>query len=224
MRKIIIEENRRRKINNQDISSTDNTLAIIYSESSNSDSSSSSDSLIKGFDWSLKFDANLQIESLISNQKKFELISDSNFILSDFRIPISRPITDYNKTFNEMEGNHLTELLNAIQFMSNPLATVSHPINEFWDAIRVLHIKMDTDIRKLIKMSKCLTGFRSICESDQISLLKFASIEIVLIRMILYFDFQFEYWNIITVSLESNEINLFLKYIINIRMTLIQIK
>ena len=128
-----------------------------------------------------------------------DLDSFSNDLIESMTA-IQRPITDYNKTFNELEGNRLTELLNAIELMADPSVPISHQISNFWDAVHVMHLKLDIDSRKLVKMTKSLSAFRAIDENDKIILIKFSSIEIVIIRMILYFDFQFEYWNIITVS------------------------
>ena len=47
----------------------------------------------------------------------------------------------------------------------------------------------------IVQMAKRLNGFKSLCEHDQLVLIKYASIEIVVLRMILYFDFNELCWS-----------------------------
>ncbi|CAG2099956.1 unnamed protein product [Medioppia subpectinata] len=111
-------------------------------------------------------------------------------------------ITDYSNTLNEVEGSRLWELQNAIQFLKYPSLQLSQTIVEnFVDARRIFQGNCDQETRKLVKMSKSLTTFATMCESDQLTLLKYASLEIAVMRMIAYFDFDTQYWNVISVSL-----------------------
>ncbi|CAG2184128.1 unnamed protein product [Oppiella nova] len=57
-------------------------------------------------------------------------------------------------------------------------------------------------------MCKTLTAFRGLPESDQIVLLKYASLEIIVIQMILKFDFDGQFWDIITESHYSHLVHL----------------
>jgi len=40
-------------------------------------------------------------------------------------IPVMKPITDYNNQFNELEGNRLSELLDALKIMMSPVVNVN---------------------------------------------------------------------------------------------------
>ncbi|CAG2173724.1 unnamed protein product, partial [Oppiella nova] len=96
-------------------------------------------------------------------------------------VPIVRPITDYSNQFNELEGNKLSELLDAIQALNiRVMMNVDHTVLNTIESATV-H-RYDMDIRNIVQMSKCLTGFQALCQSDQMLLIKYASIEINILR------------------------------------------
>ena len=190
LRKSIIEENRKRKSRSVKSSCGD----------FNDVSSNSSNDSIPCYEAkpSKLTEANINNNGITANLIIFEEKRSENKEEMSV-IAIQRPISDPKHVFNEMEGNRLTELFNAMQYMIDPSVPFIHPVNDFWEAIHTLYIKLDIDTRKLVKTSKNLKGFTNIDQNDQITLLKFASIEISLIRMLLNFDFQLEHWNIPTV-------------------------
>lgn len=184
LRKSIIEENRKRKIRKLSTCVTD--LADASPDSS------------VDLCYEPKTADNTTGEHMTANLVICDTDTDQNDDIS--LITIQRPISDPKHVFNEIEGNRMTELFNAMQYMSDPSVPFTHPVDDFWEAIHTLYIKLDIDTRKLVKTSKNLKGFTSINQNDQVTLLKFASIEISLIRSLLRFDFQLEHWNIPTVS------------------------
>ncbi|CAG2113556.1 unnamed protein product [Medioppia subpectinata] len=103
---------------------------------------------------------------------------------------ISRPIDDYNpKTFNEIEFNHIRELLSAtnhLQLQNVPIIT-SNLIS--YDQFReALIFKCESDIPLYVNMVKQLHGFNNLCESDQISLLKHGLVEMTVLGFTVYYD------------------------------------
>ncbi|CAG2169506.1 unnamed protein product [Oppiella nova] len=122
--------------------------------------------------------------------------NDTSFTASEAQtsmVPVI--ITDYSDNFNEVEGRRLTELQYAVQHLKYPSLQLSQTIvDNFFDAKNIFQCNCDQETRKLVKMSKCLTTFATMCESDQLNLLKYASLEIAIMRMIAYFDFDTQYW------------------------------
>ncbi|XP_054155786.1 uncharacterized protein LOC128954234 isoform X2 [Oppia nitens] len=117
--------------------------------------------------------------------------------------PILRPIQDYSNQLTETEGQKLTELFHAIGFLTHrrpPGDQIDGQLmaKSYLEASSVLHLSSETEIRDLVKMSKHFNAFQSVCESDQIVLIKYASLEIIINRMVLKFNFERQYWDIIT--------------------------
>ncbi|CAG2161710.1 unnamed protein product, partial [Oppiella nova] len=112
-------------------------------------------------------------------------------------IPVMKPITDYNNQFNELEGNRLSELLDALKVMMNPMVNVNdNEINAYSvDAFNLILRCQENGLQNNVQMAKRLNGFKSLCEHDQLTLIKYASIEIVVLRMILTFDFNKLCWS-----------------------------
>ncbi|CAG2100062.1 unnamed protein product [Medioppia subpectinata] len=126
-------------------------------------------------------------------------------------LPIPRPSVGHTlTTFDESEGFKLTELFEAIKLIRHPVDRIDcqEIPNNYWGAVHVLHSTCDNDIKHIIKMCKSLNAFRGLEECDQIVLLKYASIEIVVLQMVLSFDFEHKFWDIITDSHYSHIIRL----------------
>ncbi|CAG2170276.1 unnamed protein product [Oppiella nova] len=100
-------------------------------------------------------------------------------------IPMARPITDYMNTFNEMESNYLCELFNATSILKMDITPSTSEANTYLDAMEVLAIGCDQMVRRLIKMAKNLSSFTNMSELDQLALIKYGSIEL-LIAIILF--------------------------------------
>ncbi|XP_054169167.1 nuclear hormone receptor HR96-like [Oppia nitens] len=113
-------------------------------------------------------------------------------------VPIAKPFTDYSYQFTEAESKKLTELLNASLFMKNHFTggTIieAKTIGDFY-----VHWvpKVESDLKNLVSMSKCLTGFENLCDNDRICLMKYGSSEISHLRMIEFFNFVDNYWTIL---------------------------
>ncbi|CAG2181121.1 unnamed protein product, partial [Oppiella nova] len=107
--------------------------------------------------------------------------------------PVDRPLTDSN-IFNELEGNRFTELMSAtdllkIQTSNNTSVVVT--IDQFY---QIIDIQRNTDIANVVKMCRHLFGFNTLCDQDQLILLKHGSLEIHSMRSITYYDSDRQYW------------------------------
>ncbi|CAG2109978.1 unnamed protein product [Medioppia subpectinata] len=113
-------------------------------------------------------------------------------------IPILKPISNCSISFNELEVNKFNELLNALKYLQKPTVSMGQTlVDSIFKAMPIMHSKVDTEIRDIVKMCKCLNGFNTICLSDQLVLIKYSSIEINFLRLISSFNFEDEYWTII---------------------------
>ncbi|XP_054169144.1 nuclear hormone receptor HR96-like [Oppia nitens] len=113
-------------------------------------------------------------------------------------IPIPRAMN--SEDFNELEAKRFDELFDALKILNHPVPKSTAIADDITEAIRIMCFKSDYDIRKIVKMSKRLSAFQALCESDKICLLKYSVIEIFTLRILLDMDFDKYYWNIVTNS------------------------
>ncbi|CAG2176769.1 unnamed protein product [Oppiella nova] len=73
-------------------------------------------------------------------------------------IPVMKPITDYNNQFNELEGNRLDELLDALKVMMNPMVNVcDNEINAYSvDAFNLILRYQENGLQNNVQMAKRL--------------------------------------------------------------------
>ncbi|CAG2164888.1 unnamed protein product, partial [Oppiella nova] len=133
----------------------------------------------------------------VLTDNELSLITTNAYDLNLSVIPVMKPITDYNNQFNELEGNRLSELLDALKIMMSPVVNVNdNEINAYSvDAFNLILPYQENGLQNTVKMAKRLNAFKSLCEHDQLTLIKYASFEIVVLRMILYFDFNELCWS-----------------------------
>ena len=118
--------------------------------------------------------------------------------------PVCRPITDYRNNLTEVEGNYLTELLNATNILKTPMGTVASEASTLFDALHVLSSAKIIDIQRYVSMSKNLMAFKNICQKDRLSLLIPGFFAMFFVRNVTgYFnDNDKEYIIVPTVSLD----------------------
>ncbi|XP_054169171.1 vitamin D3 receptor-like [Oppia nitens] len=109
---------------------------------------------------------------------------------------IMRPITECVQQFTELESNKLTELLDAMKLNQRQISTIEKGciIDNLQQALLIVLERHNDNINHTVQMSKYLSAFNTLCLSDQIVLLKYSSIEIEVLRNILCFNFEKEYW------------------------------
>jgi len=103
-----------------------------------------------------------------------------------------------SKDLNKAERCKLSELLSACQALNTPV-DAEGPIkgSETSDPslINVINLT-DVAIRRLIKMSKKISGFKNMCQEDQIALLKGSCTEMMILRSVVSYDPDRDSWNI----------------------------
>ena len=137
--------------------------------------------------------------SIDSNISEIPVISEVSSVAEEMAvITVMRPISDYNSTFTETEGNRLTELMNGTQYFRpfKGYFTINNEVTNFREAVQLMADKCEFEIKTIVLLSKSLNKFRTICENDQIALIKSAATEIVCLRSVQFYDQNTHYWNI----------------------------
>ncbi|XP_037282443.1 nuclear hormone receptor HR96 isoform X4 [Rhipicephalus microplus] len=98
-----------------------------------------------------------------------------------YRVPGSDVLT-------EAETHRIQELATANQVLKVPLACDPEP-----SLVDVINMT-DHAIRRLIKMSKRIAAFKSLCQEDQVALLKGGSTELMLLRSVMSYDAERDCW------------------------------
>ncbi|CAG2103685.1 unnamed protein product [Medioppia subpectinata] len=118
-------------------------------------------------------------------------------------IPIMRPISDYSNTFNELEGNRLTELLSALKnidymMSGNKSSNIdNYIINDIREATELKTKINEIIFKDTVKVCKALNAFKYLSLSDQMVLFKYSAPEIMVLRMVLGYNFEHNYWSIV---------------------------
>ncbi|XP_054155891.1 nuclear hormone receptor HR96-like [Oppia nitens] len=229
VRKAIVEQNRKRKY--QQLMIADNTIdstggLVMDNTNTNTTAITTTTTTIDGQSSIVSSNSSSTTSlspqqqhnmSIISIAHTHDLYDDKRF-LHEFLAPM-KPISDYNTQFNSLEGSKLQELLEAIQLIQLPAPTTysstysSHDIKPgrfvqtIADAIKIITTKHELQTMKIVKMSKQLTGFRTISPGDQLILIKYSMIEMEFMQQVMVFNYEHQYWNIV-VNNESHLIKL----------------
>ncbi|CAG2177649.1 unnamed protein product [Oppiella nova] len=197
IRRHIVEENRQKR---QMIAEKTREVAVDSNTSSSSDHRNNE--TIISFD---SLDVNSFAEELVANEytksddlcmcHKSKTITNLEDEWQQTTSALVNPITDTSNQFNELESNRLTELLNALQKMqiySFNMTKTKDPthLRDSHEAWVIIMSQNERAIQEVVNMSKCLQGFNNLCENDRIILIKYSSIEIDILRMIMCFDFE----------------------------------
>ncbi|CAG2174492.1 unnamed protein product, partial [Oppiella nova] len=167
-------------------SSLDNQHNIVTSTSTTTSTSMSIDNVYN----------NILDISFKSNDNCNEKLYERAFTLGMDVMSIARPITDYNTTFNELEGYKFTELISAANIMTANVSTninTSH-VYTFDDFLRVIDVRREYDIKNVVKVFKRLMCASEICEQDKVILLKYGASEVHCMRSITYYDYDTQSW------------------------------
>lgn len=93
-----------------------------------------------------------------------------------------------SEALTEAEVHRIQELATANQVLKVPLACDPEP-----SLVDVINMT-DHAIRRLIKMSKRIAAFKSLCQEDQVALLKGGSTELMLLRSVMSYDAERDCW------------------------------
>ncbi|CAG2162875.1 unnamed protein product [Oppiella nova] len=141
-------------------------------------------------------DNNLVNTSMTSTHDSNEKLYERAFTLGMDVLSIARPITDYNTTFNELEGNRFTELISAANIMIPKLSTNINKtyVSTVEGFLRVIDIQRESDVKNVVKVFKRLMCATEICEQDKVILLKYGASEVHCMRCITYYDYDNQRW------------------------------
>ncbi|XP_064465583.1 nuclear hormone receptor HR96-like [Ornithodoros turicata] len=92
------------------------------------------------------------------------------------------------RTLTELELTRIQELATANEVLKLPLACDPDP-----SLVDVINMT-DHAIRRLIKMSKRIAAFKTLCQEDQVALLKGGSTELMLLRSVMSYDAERDCW------------------------------
>ncbi|XP_067135823.1 nuclear hormone receptor HR96-like [Centruroides vittatus] len=125
------------------------------------------------------------VTSLLSEKDDIYLPCSSQ---TNRSLHLSRSETN-TKALGELETNKLQELVMANEILKMPLSCWV-PDPNLLDVINMT----DLAIRRLIKMSTRISGFKILCQDDQIALLKGGCTELMILRSVMLYDPEKECW------------------------------
>ncbi|CAG2168938.1 unnamed protein product [Oppiella nova] len=104
-------------------------------------------------------------------------------------IPIERSIAENHKQLNDNELGRLQEVITACNHSLLDLIPVAtSEATDFYEFIGCLRNKGETEIPLIVRMCRHLRAFDTLCGDDQISLLKFGALEMLIQRLICTYD------------------------------------
>ena len=118
---------------------------------------------------------------------------------------IVRPIATFDKEFNDIELNRLTELKTAANEILDFSGTSKYCIRI--NSVREMFSKMssfnlfDQTIESIIKFCKSISMFQEVCQDDQIALIKNSYGDILNLKFLPHYDFDEECFEYVLVSL-----------------------
>ncbi|CAG2169946.1 unnamed protein product [Oppiella nova] len=125
-------------------------------------------------------------------------------------VAIDRPLMDYRNQFNECEGSRLQELLSGTSVYVE-LSQLPFPLANRIDGHRLYDAianKFARFVLTLTQMCRKLSAFNQLCENDRISLVKYGSFDLYILRSIPFFDTGANSWTFILVGILDNELGI----------------
>ncbi|KAL7636849.1 UNVERIFIED_CONTAM: hypothetical protein RMT77_012607 [Armadillidium vulgare] len=157
----------------------------------------------KNFEFSIQDALNMiqpGCKDLSNDSKKFSgtNVMDSilNTAISAEYSAFSLLMNSHSSELNQAENIKITELLEASKGLNSPLCEEPNykdlPNPSLINVINLTEIA----IRRLIKMAKKISAFKSFCQEDQIALLKGGCAEMMILRSVSAYDPDKEVWKI----------------------------
>ncbi|CAG2099968.1 unnamed protein product [Medioppia subpectinata] len=103
--------------------------------------------------------------------------------------PVMRSLDNHND-WNCLETNRIAELLSATKIFDYELPSNTVSVNHFHEMVPIYSVRFDTLLADIVRFSKNLNGFATICSDDQISLLKSGCIDVVILREAVYYNHE----------------------------------
>ncbi|CAG2118900.1 unnamed protein product, partial [Medioppia subpectinata] len=213
LRKQLTEENE--KFSDNDINATNDTTQQI----SDSDNTSTNNIDVNGYTSDFVNQLIINNNSVcdeqdlsltcIETQEYTEYSVDTVAQKQEIPVPIERPITDYNNNFNETEFSHLNEMMFAVNHMQpNGAPAVTWEPIDYKEITECAVAKWESDVPLMVNMCRNLRSFNLLCESDQLSLIKYGGMEMLTLRTARFYDITTNSWILVMDSNNSVKISL----------------
>ncbi|CAG2100007.1 unnamed protein product [Medioppia subpectinata] len=110
--------------------------------------------------------------------------------------PVFRQLNENTNSFNELETKRLYELFRSSEvFKHKSIQTHSqYLLTDMIDVNSTCLLMLDRDVDDMLKFTKNLDSFRNLCFNDQLALIKYGCLEMLLLRYSILYDIKTDYW------------------------------
>ncbi|XP_054169187.1 nuclear hormone receptor HR96-like [Oppia nitens] len=162
----------------------------------------SDDSIFQN-DFYLKiFEHNKQVtESVIGVDKCYKYLY-VNHSLAPFSppntslIPIIRPINTCNE-LNDTECKRLAELCSSSNIFRYPKSQTYFKVKNMLQFYTLWGNRIEMDTKDIVSFTKNIGKHLNVCTNDEIALIKYGAMEIIVLRYNFFYDKKAEHWNIV---------------------------
>ncbi|CAG2103010.1 unnamed protein product [Medioppia subpectinata] len=104
-------------------------------------------------------------------------------------VPIFKSLTDYNG-LNQLETIRVSELLMACKVLDYPMPTNAIKVSDKEEIIRLSNRKSESMVADVITFAKRLTRFSDLCFADQLALIKYGSLELLIMCYTKFYNIE----------------------------------
>ncbi|CAG2162071.1 unnamed protein product [Oppiella nova] len=209
-RRRVLEENRRkRQLNESQTSSSEvnkssNPASIVSTISDDSFLGDITDSVLDVTDEDLSAQI-MEIENYVNSEdtdQSIETLSE-RLMLKEIRqkaqkmtvIPMFKELTDYNG-LNDLEVNKIGELLAISKIFDYPATKNTLIIENKLDYVHFYSKRTEECVKEALNYCKGLSGFTNTCPDDQYTLFKHGSVEMMLLRSLMFYNNDEKYFKL----------------------------
>ncbi|CAG2170071.1 unnamed protein product [Oppiella nova] len=190
LRRIAIEENKRKRNNGHKLAKTSST-----SDQSDEINGVSVDMFSKIFENNKKIYKDVIALNKCINDSMDVAPIDMNqkYVFNQFITPLLRPINTY-KEWSDGEYKWVTDLSLASAVFRNPSTQKYIKVQTIHQFYQLWGNRIEFDTQNIVKFTKSLTQCSNICHNDQIALVKYSSMELIVLRANIYYDEHAKNW------------------------------
>ena len=188
MRRIAIEENKRKRNNDHKLAKTSSTSADEINDVS-------VDMFSKIFENNKKIYKDVIALNKCINDSMDVTPIDMNqkYMFNQFITPLLRPINTY-KEWSDGEYKRVTDLSLASAVFKNPSTQKYIEVQTIHQFYQLWGNRIEFDTQNIVKFTKSLTQCSNIGHNDQIALVKYSSMELIVLRANIYYDEHAKNW------------------------------
>ncbi|CAG2161445.1 unnamed protein product [Oppiella nova] len=209
-RRRVVEENRRKRLVNEsqtsssDANESSNPPSIVSTISDDSFLCDITGSVLDVTDEDLSAQI-MEIENYVNNEDTDQSIETlgERLMLKEIRqraqkivvIPMFKELTDYNG-LNDLEVNKIGELLAISKIFDYPDTKNTLIIQNKLDYVHVYSKRSEESVKEALNYCKGLSGFTNTCPDDQYTLFKHGSVEMMLLRSLMFYNDDEKYFKL----------------------------